>query len=269
MPTWEDVAWLREQWDGPFMLKGVMRVDDAKRAVDAGVTAISVSNHGGNNLDGTPGLDPGAARGRRRGRRPDRGAARRRHPPRRRRRQGARAGRQGRDDRPRLPVGPGRQRAGRRGERARPAARRPRLGDGRPRPPVGRASSSRDGPGHPARLRAPPRRRPRSTRRCSRSIRPAGTARRDAQRDDPRLRHRTVPSEYRTVRPAACGPSMRSVPIGWYAMQPSSAAAAHGRARDARLPRRRGRRARWPRPSAIPRPDDAAHRLRLARRLAP
>src|SRR4051794_2264805 len=36
------------------MLKGVMRVDDAKRAVDAGVTAISVSNHGGNNLDGTP-----------------------------------------------------------------------------------------------------------------------------------------------------------------------------------------------------------------------
>ena len=54
MPTWEDVAWLREQWDGEFMLKGVMRVDDAKRAVDAGVTAISVSNHGGNNLDGTP-----------------------------------------------------------------------------------------------------------------------------------------------------------------------------------------------------------------------
>jgi L-lactate dehydrogenase (cytochrome)/glycolate oxidase len=53
-PTWEDIAWLRAQWDGPFMLKGVMRVDDAKRAVDAGVTAISVSNHGGNNLDGTP-----------------------------------------------------------------------------------------------------------------------------------------------------------------------------------------------------------------------
>lgn len=50
----EDIAWLREQWDGPFMLKGVIRVDDAKRAVDAGVSAISVSNHGGNNLDGTP-----------------------------------------------------------------------------------------------------------------------------------------------------------------------------------------------------------------------
>ncbi len=54
LPTWEDVAWLREQWDGEFMLKGVMRVDDAKKARDAGVTAISVSNHGGNNLDGTP-----------------------------------------------------------------------------------------------------------------------------------------------------------------------------------------------------------------------
>jgi heme/flavin dehydrogenase (mycofactocin system) len=53
-PSWEDVAWLRQQWDGPFMLKGVTRVDDARRAVDAGVSAISVSNHGGNNLDGTP-----------------------------------------------------------------------------------------------------------------------------------------------------------------------------------------------------------------------
>jgi pre-mycofactocin synthase len=54
LPTWDDVRWLREQWSGPFMLKGVIRVDDAKRAVDTGVTAISVSNHGGNNLDGTP-----------------------------------------------------------------------------------------------------------------------------------------------------------------------------------------------------------------------
>lgn len=53
-PSWDDVRWLREQWGGPFMLKGIVRVDDAKRAVDAGVTAISVSNHGGNNLDGTP-----------------------------------------------------------------------------------------------------------------------------------------------------------------------------------------------------------------------
>jgi len=53
-PSWDDVAWLRAQWGGPFLLKGVCRVDDALRAVDAGVSAISVSNHGGNNLDGTP-----------------------------------------------------------------------------------------------------------------------------------------------------------------------------------------------------------------------
>ncbi|SDG62529.1 pre-mycofactocin synthase MftD [Pseudonocardia oroxyli] len=52
--TWEDVAWLREQWGGPFAVKGIMHPDDARRAVDAGVTAVSVSNHGGNNLDGTP-----------------------------------------------------------------------------------------------------------------------------------------------------------------------------------------------------------------------
>ncbi len=53
-PTWDDVAWLVAEWGGPFMLKGVMRADDAKRAIDVGVTAISVSNHGGNNLDGSP-----------------------------------------------------------------------------------------------------------------------------------------------------------------------------------------------------------------------
>lgn len=53
-PTWEDIEWLRQEWGGKFLLKGVTRVDDAKRAVDAGVDAISVSNHGGNNLDTTP-----------------------------------------------------------------------------------------------------------------------------------------------------------------------------------------------------------------------
>ncbi len=52
--TWADIAWLRSQWDGPFMLKGICRVDDAKAAVQAGFTAISVSNHGGNNIDTTP-----------------------------------------------------------------------------------------------------------------------------------------------------------------------------------------------------------------------
>jgi heme/flavin dehydrogenase (mycofactocin system) len=53
-PTWEDLAWLREAWGGPFMLKGVTHPDDARRALEIGATAISVSNHGGNNLDGTP-----------------------------------------------------------------------------------------------------------------------------------------------------------------------------------------------------------------------
>jgi heme/flavin dehydrogenase (mycofactocin system) len=53
-PSWTDIAWLREQWDGPFLVKGVMRPDDARRAVDIGATAISVSNHGGNDLDGVP-----------------------------------------------------------------------------------------------------------------------------------------------------------------------------------------------------------------------
>jgi heme/flavin dehydrogenase (mycofactocin system) len=53
-PSWKDLRWLRQQWEGPFMLKGIARVDDARRAVDAGFSAISVSNHGGNNLDGTP-----------------------------------------------------------------------------------------------------------------------------------------------------------------------------------------------------------------------
>jgi len=53
-PTWADLAWLREQWAGPFCVKGIMRPDDARRAADIGATAISVSNHGGNNLDGTP-----------------------------------------------------------------------------------------------------------------------------------------------------------------------------------------------------------------------
>ena len=53
-PTWEDIEWITREWGGPVMLKGICRVDDALRAVDAGVTAISVSNHGGNNLDSTP-----------------------------------------------------------------------------------------------------------------------------------------------------------------------------------------------------------------------
>jgi pre-mycofactocin synthase len=54
LPTWDDIRWLREEWGGPFAIKGIIHPDDARRAVDVGATAISVSNHGGNNLDGTP-----------------------------------------------------------------------------------------------------------------------------------------------------------------------------------------------------------------------
>lgn len=53
-PTWDDVKWLRDLWGGPFMVKGVSSIKDAKLAVDLGADAISVSNHGGNNIDGTP-----------------------------------------------------------------------------------------------------------------------------------------------------------------------------------------------------------------------
>ncbi|WP_329334785.1 mycofactocin biosynthesis FMN-dependent deaminase MftD [Streptomyces sp. NBC_01352] len=53
-PSWDDIRWMRDEWQGPFLLKGISRVDDARRAVDIGVTAISVSNHGGNNLDTIP-----------------------------------------------------------------------------------------------------------------------------------------------------------------------------------------------------------------------
>ena len=53
-PSWDDLAWFSSTWGGPCMAKGISRVDDARRAVDAGFAAISVSNHGGNNLDGTP-----------------------------------------------------------------------------------------------------------------------------------------------------------------------------------------------------------------------
>jgi len=50
---WSDAEALRARWDGPFCLKGVMSVEDAKRAIDIGATAIMVSNHGGRQLDGS------------------------------------------------------------------------------------------------------------------------------------------------------------------------------------------------------------------------
>ena len=52
--TWDDVAWLRERWDGPLLIKGVMSAADARRCVEQGADAVVVSNHGGRQLDGLP-----------------------------------------------------------------------------------------------------------------------------------------------------------------------------------------------------------------------
>lgn len=52
--TWADLQWIRELWRGPIMVKGVLTGDDARRAIDHGAAAISVSNHGGRQLDCVP-----------------------------------------------------------------------------------------------------------------------------------------------------------------------------------------------------------------------
>lgn len=52
--SWDDAAWLVEQWDGPFCIKGLQTADDAKRAVDIGASAIMISNHGGRQLESAP-----------------------------------------------------------------------------------------------------------------------------------------------------------------------------------------------------------------------
>ena len=158
-PSWEDLAWLREQWDGPFMLKGVMprRRRPARRRRRRRPRSRSP----------TTAATTSTARRRRSARcrrSPRRSAtqievaARRRHPPRQRRRQGARARRPRGDDRPRLPLGPRRQRPGRRRERARHPARRHRLGAARARPRLGRTTSSPSDLLIPRWLRPAPRR---------------------------------------------------------------------------------------------------------------
>jgi L-lactate dehydrogenase (cytochrome) len=52
--SWEDVAWVKEQWGGKLILKGVMDPEDAYMAVKSGADALIVSNHGGRQLDGAP-----------------------------------------------------------------------------------------------------------------------------------------------------------------------------------------------------------------------
>lgn len=50
--TWDDLAWVRERWNGPLIIKGVLDVDDARRVADLGADGLVVSNHGGRQLDG-------------------------------------------------------------------------------------------------------------------------------------------------------------------------------------------------------------------------
>ena len=52
--NWKDAEWIISEWDGPFAIKGLQTPEDARRAVDAGASAIMISNHGGRQLDSTP-----------------------------------------------------------------------------------------------------------------------------------------------------------------------------------------------------------------------
>ena len=52
--TWDDMAWIIEEWGGPFAIKGILTAADARRAVETGVTAVILSNHGGRQLDHGP-----------------------------------------------------------------------------------------------------------------------------------------------------------------------------------------------------------------------
>ncbi len=52
--SWDDAAWMIEEWGGPFAIKGVLCAEDARRAVDLGFSAVIVSNHGGRQLDQAP-----------------------------------------------------------------------------------------------------------------------------------------------------------------------------------------------------------------------
>ncbi|WP_428332540.1 FMN-dependent L-lactate dehydrogenase LldD [Novosphingobium sp.] len=50
--NWADLAWIRSEWDGPLIVKGILDPDDARQAADHGADGIVVSNHGGRQLDG-------------------------------------------------------------------------------------------------------------------------------------------------------------------------------------------------------------------------
>ena len=77
--SWSDVAWIKEQWGGKLILKGILDREDALMAAETGADAIIVSNHGGRQLDGAPSDLRPAGNRRCRGR-PDRNPSRQRHP---------------------------------------------------------------------------------------------------------------------------------------------------------------------------------------------
>lgn len=52
--SWDDAAWMIEEWGGPFAIKGILSVEDARRAAEVGASAVMVSNHGGRQLDSSP-----------------------------------------------------------------------------------------------------------------------------------------------------------------------------------------------------------------------
>ena len=52
--SWADVEWIKKRWGGKLILKGILDVEDARRAADSGADALVVSNHGGRQLDGAP-----------------------------------------------------------------------------------------------------------------------------------------------------------------------------------------------------------------------
>ena len=112
--NWKDVEWIRDQWPGKLIIKGILDVDDAKLAAKTGASALIVSNHGGRQLDGAPSSISMLPQDRRRGRLRDRADVRRRHPHRRRHLARARARRAQLHDRPRLYLRARRQRRGRR-----------------------------------------------------------------------------------------------------------------------------------------------------------
>lgn len=53
-PTWEDIVWVRENFDGPIIIKGLLTAEDCRKALDLGCDGVVVSNHGGRQLEGAP-----------------------------------------------------------------------------------------------------------------------------------------------------------------------------------------------------------------------